>query len=93
MRQEPLECDINIAVNSPFWVEVGNPERPFTVRGLPFSTYALMGEGGLKELLICGYDSTDSLHEMRTRGMEGVKNPENFCVRTKWKPPNVDIPL
>ena len=50
MRQVPLERDINIAVNSPFWVEVGNPERPFTVRGLPFSTYALRGGGGVKEI-------------------------------------------
>ena len=30
MRQVPLECDINIAVNGPFWVEVANPEHPFT---------------------------------------------------------------
>ena len=26
----PLERDINIAVNGPFWVEVVNPEHPFT---------------------------------------------------------------
>ena len=26
----PLECDINIVVNGPFWVEVANPEHPFT---------------------------------------------------------------
>ena len=26
----PLERDINIAVNGPFWVEVANPEHPFT---------------------------------------------------------------
>ena len=30
MRQVPLECDINIAVSGPFWVEVANPEHPFT---------------------------------------------------------------
>ena len=29
MRQAPLERDINIALNSPFWVEVANPEHPF----------------------------------------------------------------
>ena len=29
MRQVPLECDINIAVNGPFWVEVMNPEHLF----------------------------------------------------------------
>ena len=29
MRQVPLEHDINIAVNGPFWVEVANPEHPF----------------------------------------------------------------
>ena len=26
----PLERDINIAVNGPFWVEVANQEHPFT---------------------------------------------------------------
>ena len=26
----PLERVINIAVNCPFWVEVANPEHPFT---------------------------------------------------------------
>ena len=26
----PLERDINIALNGPFWVEVANPEHPFT---------------------------------------------------------------
>ena len=28
MRYVPLESDINIAVNGPFWVEVANPEHP-----------------------------------------------------------------
>ena len=26
----PLECDINIVINGPFWVEVANQEHPFT---------------------------------------------------------------
>ena len=30
MRQVPLERDIKIPVNSPFRVEVANPEHPFT---------------------------------------------------------------
>ena len=30
MDAVPLECDINIAVYGPFWVEVANPEHPFT---------------------------------------------------------------
>ena len=30
MRQVPPERDINIAINGPFWVEVANPEHPFT---------------------------------------------------------------
>ena len=30
MRLVPLERDINIAVNGPFWVEAANPEHPFT---------------------------------------------------------------
>ena len=30
MRYPPPESDINIAVNGPFWVEVANPEHPFT---------------------------------------------------------------
>ena len=29
MRHVPLERDINIAINDPFWVEVANPEHPF----------------------------------------------------------------
>ena len=30
MRQVPLERDINIATNGPFWVDIVNPEHPFT---------------------------------------------------------------
>ena len=30
VMREPLEGDINIAVNGPFWVEVAYPEHPFT---------------------------------------------------------------
>ena len=30
MREVPAECDVNIARNGPFWVEVANPEHPFT---------------------------------------------------------------
>ena len=30
MRQVSLEHGINIAINGPFWVEVANPEYPFT---------------------------------------------------------------
>ena len=30
MRQVPLERDVNIASNGPFWVEVANQEHPFT---------------------------------------------------------------
>ena len=45
------------------------------IRGLPFSTYALRGGGGLKKLLISAYDKTDRLRVMHTRGREGVKNP------------------
>ena len=56
------------------------------VRGLPFSTYALGGEGGLKKLLISAYDKTDRLREMRTRGREGVKNPENFAYVLNGSP-------
>ena len=48
-------------------------------RGLPFSTYALRGEEGLKNLLNSAYNSTDRLGEMRAREREGVKNPENFA--------------
>ena len=32
-RQVPLERDINIAVDGPFWVEVANPEHQFTYSG------------------------------------------------------------
>ena len=30
MRQVPPECDINIAIKGPVWVEVENPEHPLT---------------------------------------------------------------
>ena len=30
MRQVPPQRDINIGINGPFWVEVMNPEHPFT---------------------------------------------------------------
>ena len=26
----PLKCDINIAWNGPFWMEIANPEHPYT---------------------------------------------------------------
>ena len=32
------------------------------------------------------YDSTDRLREMRTRGREGVKNPENFAYVLNGSP-------
>ena len=37
MRQVPLERDINIAINGPFWVEVANPEHPFTAMLISYS--------------------------------------------------------
>ena len=52
---------------------------PKVLRGLPFSTYALRGGGGLKKLVNSANDKTDRLREMRTSGREGVKNPENFA--------------
>ena len=63
--------------------------RALFIRGLPFSTYALRGEGGLKKLLISAYDSTDRLGEMCTRGREGVKNPENFAYILNGSPLNI----
>ena len=56
------------------------------IRGFPFSTYVLRGEGGLKKLLISAYDRADRLREMRTRGREGVKNPENFAYVLNGSP-------
>ena len=46
------------------------------LRGLPFGTYALRGEGGLKKLMISAYNSTDRLRELRTRGGRGSKIPK-----------------
>ena len=40
----------------------------------------------MKKLLISAYDSTDRLREMRTRGREGVKNPENFAYVLNGSP-------
>ena len=37
------------------------------------------GEGVSKKWPIFAYDSTDRLREKRTRGGEGVQNPENFA--------------
>ena len=60
--------------------------RALFIRGLPFSTYALRGEGGLKKLLISAYDKTDRLREMRMRGREGVKNFKNFAYVLNGSP-------
>ena len=51
-------------------------------------TYDVHTEGGgLKNCQILRTNSTDRLREMRTRGREGVKNPENFAnVLYKWSP-------
>ena len=49
------------------------------VRGDPFITFAPRREGGLKEVANFANDSTDRLREMRTRGGEGVQNPENLA--------------
>ena len=46
----------------------------------------LRGGGGLKKLLISAYDKTDRLREMRTKGREGVKNPENFAYVLNGSP-------
>ena len=35
--QVPLECDINTAINGPFWVEVANPEHTFKAMLIPHS--------------------------------------------------------
>ena len=37
-------------------------------------------------MLISAYDKTDRLREMRTRGREGVKNPENFAYVLNGSP-------
>ena len=37
MMQVPLECDINTAINGPFWVEVANPEHTFKAMLIPHS--------------------------------------------------------
>ena len=37
-------------------------------------------------MLISAYDKTDKLREMRTRGREGVKNPENFAYVLNGSP-------
>ena len=48
------------------------------IRGHPFMTSALRGGGGLENWLILRMTSTDRLHEMWTKGKEGVSNPKNF---------------
>ena len=37
-------------------------------------------------MLISAYDKTDRLREMRTRGREEVKNPENFAYVLNGSP-------
>ena len=46
MRQVPLECDINIAVNGPFWVEVANPKYPFAAMLISRSRGTCLIESG-----------------------------------------------
>ena len=38
----PLEGDINIAVNGPFWVEVANQEHPFTAMLISRSMFMML---------------------------------------------------
>ena len=43
------------------------------------------GGGGLRNLEILRTNKTDRLREMRTRGREGVQNPENFAdILYEW---------
>ena len=44
-------------------------------------------------MLISAYDKTDRLREMRTRGREGVKNPENFAYVLNGSPLAVNGPF
>ena len=44
------------------------------------------GEGGLMKWPIFAYNKRDRLREMRTRGREGVKNPENFAYVLNGSP-------
>ena len=37
-------------------------------------------------MLISAYDKTDRLREMRTKGREGVKNPDNFAYVLNGSP-------
>ena len=47
MRQVPLERDINIAINDPFWVEVANQEHPFTAMLISRSRGTCLIDGNL----------------------------------------------
>ena len=55
MRQVPLERDINIGINGPFWVEGANPEHPFTAMLISCSRGTYLN--GLKVELIPGLES------------------------------------
>ena len=53
--------------------------RDFELVDHPLSTYALRGRGVSKKRPIFADNSTDRLREKRTRGGEGVQNPENLA--------------
>ena len=69
----PLECDINIAINCTFWVEVANPEHPFTAmlishyRGTCLIGRSFKGTVQLGCLGLCAY-SNSLLHHHQQPG-------------------------
>ena len=68
MGQVPLERDINIAVNGLFWVEVANPEHPFT---------AMLISCSRSTCLIGPILRTNSTGHAKGRG-RGSKFPKNM---------------
>ena len=53
MRQVPLECDINIAVNGPSWVEAANPKHPFTAMWISHSRGTCLIEPVVAHIGMC----------------------------------------
>ena len=47
----PLERDVKISINGPFWVEVANPEHPFMAMLISRSRVTCLIEQGIRKLV------------------------------------------
>ena len=85
MRQVPLEHDINIAINGHFWVEVANPEHPFTAMLISPTSMA----SGKKSRIFCGFFVSHTFHSSHALGGDDIGDMVMRAERSKCSNSNV----